>query len=48
MIGWLAVTNLVADGDLMVEVFHGGLSIGVLLNSVGLGISELGAVVDLE
>ena len=48
LFGWLPVTNLVVDVVPLVEVFPGGQSIGVLLNSEGLVISELGAVVDLE
>lgn len=48
LFGWLPLTQLVVDVVPLVEVFPGGQSIGVLLNSEGLVISELGAVVDLD
>lgn len=48
LFGWLPISTLVVDVVPLVEVFPGGQSIGVLLTSEGLVISELGTVVDLE
>ena len=48
LFGWLPLTKVVVDVVPLVEVYPGGQSIGVLLSTEGLVISELGAVVDLE
>lgn len=48
LFGWLPLTDLVVDVVPLVRVFPGGQSIGVLLSSEGLIISELGPVVDLD
>lgn len=48
LFGWLPVGQLVVDVVPLVEVFPGGQSIGVLLSSEGLVISDLGAVIDLD
>ena len=48
LFGWLPITELVVDVVPLIRVFPGGQSIGVLLSSEGLVISELGGVVDLN
>ena len=48
LFGWLPISELVVDVVPLVRVYPGGQSIGVLLSSEGLVISELGAVLDFE
>ena len=46
LFGWLPLTEVIVDVVPLVRVFPGGQSIGVLLSSDGLLISDLGSVLD--
>lgn len=48
LFGWLPLTEVVIDVVPLVKVFPGGQSIGVLLSSDGLIISQVGAVVGVD
>src|SRR5690554_1997373 len=48
LFGWLPLTEVVVDVVPLVRVYPGGQSIGVLLSSGGLVVSELGGVLALD
>ena len=48
LFGWIPLAEMVVDVVPLIRVFPGGQSIGVLVSSEGLIVSQVGAVVDLN